>query len=93
MVRPVRNPKVEYVKRQPQTREHTCHWPGCKAQVPPALRGCRAHWMKLPRHLRTRIWDTYRIGQEVNMSPSKAYLAASDAVQAWIEEYLEGATY
>jgi hypothetical protein len=93
MVRPASNPKVEYVRRQAQTREHTCHWPGCKVQVPPALWGCKAHWRKIPNHLKNRIWDTYRIGQEQDMSPSKAYLAAADAVQLWIEEYLEEATY
>lgn len=67
-----------------QTRDHHCHWPGCDQQVPPARWGCREHWFALPKHLRDRIWDTYRPGQEATMSPSKEYLEAADAVQQWI---------
>jgi hypothetical protein len=94
MMRPsTSNPKVEYVRRQPQTREHSCHWPGCKAQVPPALWGCKAHWMKIPKNLRNRILSTYQPGQEVDGDVSEEYLDAADAVQVWIEEYLEGAAY
>ena len=51
--------KRAYVKSQPQTREHTCHWPGCKKQVPPAMWGCKKHWFMLPKHLRDRIWAAY----------------------------------
>lgn len=93
MVRPVSNPKVEYVKRQSQTRKHTCHWPGCETQVPPAFWGCRVHWKLIPKNLKNRIWDTYRIGQEVDMSPSKEYLDVADEVQSWIEEYRSETRY
>lgn len=79
--------KADYVRRQPQTRKHHCHWPGCNAQVPPAMWGCKAHWFRLPKALRDRIWETYRPGQEKTMSPSDAYLEAADAVQAWIREH------
>lgn len=77
--------KADYVKRQPQTRKHHCHWPGCEKQVPPATWGCSTHWFKLPANLRAQIWDTYRPGQEVNGTPTDAYLGAAEAVQAWIK--------
>lgn len=78
--------KVRYVKSQGQTRDHHCHWPGCKEQVPPALWGCRKHWYRLPKHLRDRIWETFRPGQEKNMTPSKEYLKVAQEVQEWIKE-------
>lgn len=78
--------KADYVRSQGQTRYHHCHWPGCDKQVPPAMWGCRAHWFRLPAGLRSRIWATYKPGQEVSMAPSKAYLDAADAAQAWIKE-------
>ena len=76
--------KIEYVKSQPRTREHHCHWPGCAKQVPPAMWGCKAHWFKLPTRLRNLIWQTYKPGQEVSMTPSKEYLNAANLVQQWI---------
>lgn len=76
--------KAAYVRRQGQTRDHTCHWPGCGAQVPPAVWGCRKHWFRLPKHLRDEIWRTFRPGQERTMTPSADYLAAARAVQDWI---------
>jgi hypothetical protein len=63
---------------------HTCHWPNCGKAVPPAMWGCKAHWIKLPKALRDRIWATYRPGQEVTKTPSAAYLDAVKAVQTWI---------
>jgi hypothetical protein len=36
--------------------------------------------------LRNRIWETYRPGQEVTMTPSREYLDAARAVQQWIAE-------
>lgn len=63
---------------------HTCHWPGCKQQVPPARWGCRDHWYRLPKALRDRIWRSYRPGQEVDKRPSQDYLNAARAVQDWI---------
>ena len=70
--------KREYVKRQPQTRSHRCHWTGCDKQVPPAMWGCKAHWFRLPKRLRDAIWASYQPGQEVRMDPSSAYLDAAD---------------
>lgn len=78
--------KADYVRSQGQTRSHHCHWPGCSQQVPPAMWGCKAHWFKLPASLRTNIWATYRPGQEINGTPSAAYLAAARMVQDWIAE-------
>lgn len=77
--------KRDYVRRQPQTRKHECHWPGCAQQVPPAMWGCKKHWFTLPKALRDRIWATYVPGQEVSMTPSAAYLAVAIEVQTWID--------
>lgn len=79
--------KADYVKRQGQTRAHHCHWPGCSAQVPPAMWGCGKHWFKLPKALRDRIWRAYVPGQEVDMTPSDEYLKVADDVQRWIREH------
>lgn len=76
--------KADYVKRQPQARNHTCHWPGCTKQVPPAMWGCKTHWFKLPRNLRNKIWRAYEPGQEVDMTPSNEYLDVATEVQKWI---------
>jgi hypothetical protein len=64
--------------------KHTCHWPGCGKEVPPAMWGCSPHWFSLPKHLRDRIWATYRRGQEITKTPSPEYLEAALAVQDWI---------
>lgn len=79
--------KAAYVKKQGQTRDHHCHWPGCSRQVPPAMWGCRSHWFTLPKHLRDRIWATFVPGQEKTYTPSAEYLKAADDVQAWIRAY------
>lgn len=76
--------KVTYVRSQGQTRKHHCHWPGCNKNVPPAMWGCTVHWRALPFYLRKKIWDTYRIGQEIDGNPSAEYLAVADEVQRWI---------
>lgn len=80
--------KAAYVHRQGQTRNHTCHWPGCTRQVPPAMWGCKPHWFTLPASLRGLIWRTFREGQEVNGTPSRNYLDAARKVQDWIAEHL-----
>lgn len=79
--------KAAYVRSQGQTRRHTCHWPGCDTQVPPAMWGCKPHWFRLPKPLRDRIWDAYVPGQEKRMDPSDEYLAVAHEVQAWIAEH------
>lgn len=82
--------KADYVRSQGQSRNHCCHWPGCDKQVPPAVWGCKAHWFKLPAQLRKRVWDTYRPGQERNMTPSKEYVEVAKEIQAWIGERSDG---
>lgn len=81
--------KVGYVKRQRQDRHHTCHWPGCERQVPPALWGCKPHWLRLPKRLRDQIWDAYVPGQEQRMDPSDDYLVVAHEVQQWIAEHAQ----
>jgi hypothetical protein len=85
--------KVAYVKGQKQTRNHTCHWPGCARQVPPAMWGCRDHWYALPNALRASIWRSFRPGQEVTLTPSAEYVAAAKAVQQWIAAQAVGANF
>lgn len=80
--------KVAHVRRAAQTRTHHCHWPGCPKQVPPAMWGCHQHWYKLPARIRAQIWRTYQIGQEVTLTPSRAYVDAALAAQTWIREHL-----
>lgn len=48
--------------------------------------GCSQHWFKLPKRLRDEIWRTYRPGQEITKTPATDYIAAAQAVQAWIAE-------
>jgi len=69
-----------------QKIRHTCHWPGCPLEVPPAMWGCKRHWFRLPKHLRDAVWAAYRPGQEITKTPSAAYLAVSREVQDWIKE-------
>lgn len=77
--------KVEHVRAARARRGHTCHWRGCDRDVPPAMWGCKAHWFRLPKALRDRVWATYRPGQEETKTPSREYLAVAREVQAWIE--------
>ena len=79
--------KADYVRRAGRTRNHECHWPGCTKQVPPAMWGCSKHWFKLPRSLRTKVWNAYRPGQEIDGSPSQEYVAIAREVQAWIADH------
>lgn len=79
--------KADYVRRAAQTRKHHCHWPGCTAQVPPAMWGCRKHWYKLPQTLRTKIWRAYQPGQEIDGTPSQDYVTVAREVQQWIAEH------
>lgn len=86
MDRPTKSDKVRYVKSQGQTRSHTCHWPGCGKQCPPAKWGCFGCWKKLPKSIRDAIWAAYRPGQEKTMTPSREYVLAAREAQDWIEE-------
>jgi hypothetical protein len=79
--------KADYVRGQTQTRDHECHWPGCAAQVPPAMWGCKKHWYALPQALRQAIWRCYRPGQEIDGQPSTAYLRVAGEVRKWIRDH------
>ena len=68
---------------------HTCHWPGCGKNVPPAMWGCREHWFKLPKPLRDAVWKAYVPGQEITKTPSAEYLATAFLVQQWIAGKIE----
>lgn len=63
---------------------HTCHWPGCLREVPPAMWGCKPHWFKLPQRLRALVWATYKPGQEITKTPSASYVRVAQQVQTWI---------
>lgn len=64
---------------------HKCHWPGCQVEVPPRMWGCRKHWLRLPHHLRARLWKHYRPGQETDKRPSREYIEAATAIRNWID--------
>lgn len=81
--------KVKHVTAATQSRLHTCHWPGCTKQVPPAMWGCKQHWFRLPKYLRDRIWATYEVGQEERMDPSEEYLDVATDVEKWILKHDE----
>ena len=78
--------KAAYVRSEARKGSggHHCHWPDCENPVPPSMWGCKFHWFKLPARLRSRIWATYRPGQEIGKTPSAAYLAVAKEVQDWI---------
>ena len=81
--------KAAHVRAARQTRAHTCHWPGCERQVPPAMWGCKPHWFALPQSLRDQIWKEYRPGQEQDGTPSVRYVAVALLVQVWIAGRIE----
>lgn len=81
------NPKADYVRQASQTRDHTCHWPGCTVQVPPAMWGCRQHWYRLPTYLRSKIWRAFQPGQEITMTPSREYIEVTREVYEWIKRH------
>jgi hypothetical protein len=84
--------KAEHVRKAKQTRLHTCHWPGCGRQVPPANWGCATHWFKLPIGLRRKLWRVYTIGQEETFTPSREYIKVAKEIQEWIAHNAESKT-
>jgi hypothetical protein len=85
--------KVRHVLRARQTRKHGCHWPGCRAQVPPAMWGCKRHWRELPKSYRDRVWALYAPGQEERMDPSDAYMDLMYEIDDWIQARDDMAEY
>lgn len=82
--------KKLHVRNAKQTREHVCHWPGCKQQVKPAMWGCAEHWKKLPAKLRNRVWRAYTIAQEETGLVSIDYIEVAKEVQDWIRKHGKG---
>jgi len=79
--------KADYVRLQPVAAgNHHCHWPGCTSLVKPALWGCLPHWKMLPPILQRAIWNTYRVGQEIDKRPSDDYVRVAQEVQDWIRD-------
>lgn len=62
---------------------HTCHWPGCRTEVPPKRWGCGRHWFALPKPIRDAIWAAYRPGQEITKTPSEEYLKVAREANEW----------
>lgn len=81
--------KASYVVREARRNrhfDHHCHFPTCDKQVPPAMWGCKRHWMMLPKFLRDKIWNAYRPGQEIAKTPSREYVLVAREVQDWISK-------
>jgi hypothetical protein len=41
---------------------HECPYKTCERNVTSRYLACRAHWMKVPRHLREELYEAARIG-------------------------------
>lgn len=67
--------------------KHTCHAVQCPTDVPPKLLMCPKHWRMVPRQLQRNVWSHYRIGQEIDKSPTREYLdAAAAAIRSVAEK-------
>lgn len=64
-----------------------CLWPNCPEQVPANRWGCKTHWLMLPQTIRSRIWGSYRPGQEVDKVLSPSYLRALYGAREWIAQH------
>ncbi len=40
-----------------------CPISGCGEQIDPSRLMCRGHWYAVPKHLRDRVWATWRSGR------------------------------
>jgi hypothetical protein len=69
---------------------HLCHARGCHTPVPPAMFMCRPHWALVSPDRQRQVWRTYRPGQEIDKSPSEAYLEVAHAAEmdVWTVENL-----
>ncbi len=70
--------------QEPVKREHHCHWPGCKKDVPPKFWGCGKHWRLVPKKMQKRIWHHYKPGQEDTMKVSEGYLKVAREILDWV---------
>lgn len=67
----------------PKAVTHPCRWPGCHRKVGLKLWGCKPHWFALPASIRTRIWDSYRPGQEHDLKPSAQWVEADQEAREY----------
>lgn len=58
---------------------HLCHAKRCKVAVAPRFLMCGRHWGMVPKSLQDAVWEHYVPGQEINKTPTTAYLAAAQA--------------
>lgn len=57
--------------------KHECPYVPCERRVPMHLFACRAHWMKVPLHLRQALYAAYQ------SAPAEEYLAVrAECVEA-----------
>ncbi len=63
-----------------------CCWPGCVTLVPRSMWGCKAHWVKLPKAIRNKIWRHYQPGQEETGEVSSQYAQAHEEALEWIKD-------
>ncbi len=69
---------------------HHCHAIGCSTVCPPRHLMCLPHWRMVPLPLAREVWRNYRLWQEIDKQPSKAYLeAAQRAIDAVHEKELK----
>jgi hypothetical protein len=62
--------------------ERTCRIEGCTQTHARTKFCCRAHWYRLPKHLRDAIWIAYR-GHGVM---SNEYMQAAENAEAFLED-------
>lgn len=65
---------------------HFCHARNCGTPVRPDLFMCRGHWLMIPAELRRLIWRHYRKGQEIDKTPTMAYLEVTRKAQEAVEK-------
>lgn len=59
---------------------HECHVKGCVNHCPPRHLMCGSCWARVPKALRSRVYDTYTPGQEnKTVPPTKEWFAAARA--------------
>lgn len=78
----VRKRSKGHTTQKPE-HSHTCHWPGCEAEVAPSMWGCKPHWTRLPQSIKQEILEHYRAGQDVDKRPTVDYLRAARNAVAW----------
>jgi hypothetical protein len=63
--------------------KHECAARGCTKKIPRRMLMCAEHWRKVPHKERTKVWDTYRPGQESQGEITPEYIdAAQGAIDA-----------